>query len=219
MRQWSQVIDGADDIVASLFGVLDVQPGMWLGCDLGVLLGGGVGLLEGGGAAVCPGVSDREALGHLGGRLAGAAGGRGSGCGRGRRRRYRRGVVLRGGARWVLAAVCGWVRAERRVRGVFSRMRDRRALAAGRRRIEERVGQVSHAQRHLQRPRRVGLEHAVEERLQVRLGVLFHVEHQVALVDLLDVLVHRHLVFAHSRQSLVADTMRYLLRVSVRHSH
>lgn len=72
-------------------------------------------------------------------------------------------------------------RAERRVAGVFAAVRYGRRLGARRRRVEERLGQLAHAQRQLERFLAVRLQHRVEQRLQVRLRVLVHPDHQVAV--------------------------------------
>lgn len=61
--------------------------------------------------------------------------------------------------------------------------RDGRRFAARRGRIKKRVWQFAHPQRHLQRPLRVRLKNAVEERLQVRVRVLVDAHDRLAARD------------------------------------
>lgn len=72
-------------------------------------------------------------------------------------------------------------RAERRVSRVLATVRYGRRLGPGRRRVEERLGKLAHAQRQLERLLAVRLQHRVEQRLQVCLRVLVHPDHQVAV--------------------------------------
>lgn len=80
-----------------------------------------------------------------------------------------------------LSAGRGRRRAESRVARVLAAVRYGRRLGARGRRVEERLGQLAHAQRQLQRLFTVGVQRRVEQRLQVRLRVLVHPDHQVAV--------------------------------------
>lgn len=115
-----------------------------------------------------------------------------------------------------VARCCGGS-AERGIRGVLARVRDRRALAAGGWWSEEGVRQLAHAQRHRQRqPRRVGLQHRVEQRLQVRLGILVDPYHEFALGQLVHVLVHRHFDSRYLTSSLARPlTCSFVLRLTL----
>ena len=197
--QGPEVVDGADDVVAALLLVVVAVSRLVLGRVLALLLGRGVGLLQRGRAAVGARVGDREALGYLGG-----ARGHGGGAGAG------------GAAVAAAAGAVGDAGAEGRVGRVLARVRDRGRLAAGRGRVEEGVGQVAHAQRHLQRPLRVRLEDAVEEGLQVRLGVLVDAHDEVALgpdARFGDVLVERHFpslpMHTHYREPLLRLSLSF----------
>ena len=240
VRQRAQVVDRADDVVAALL-LMMVVTRVRLRRVLRRLLCRRVRLLEGGRAAVGAGMRNGEAgrggdggggrdrvrgavcaAATAGASATAAAGTRGT-CG------VTTAATTTAAAAAATAAVRATVRhaaaaavwcrrnggTERGIRRVLARVRDRGALATGGRWIEEGIRQVAQAQRHLQRPLRVGLQDGVEESLEIGLGILVDPDDGITLGQLVHVLIQRHFG-SHVRCSLTTLPLpvAYVLFVS-----